>query len=1395
MIDATTGGGAFGLPGLTIPEQERAALRRFLDEHDLLYVLHEATIEAERATGLERKLRLLAQALTRVGFARVAVAVRDAQLEPTLIVSAGLTPEEERDLRLWPAPGERWRRRLALLERFRIGDSYYLDARDPWVAKEFRDNLPSRMPAAADGAWTPGDALLTLLRGATGHPVGTIVLDDPYEARRPSAERVRAVELFAQRVAQVIDQAQRVELAQRRAERLQRLHEVGSLLARSLDEREILLELARQVGRVLPADGVVIAHPELDDGTVRTSLRLVRGVERTRPPQRLGHGVIAEAARAGRPVRVDDYDAERFALAAADDVVGDGGPAGSVLAAPMMIGIRLVGVLAIYAGDRGAYAPEDEEVLLTMGAQAATALTNARLYADSKRERRQSEALADVARAAGESLRLDDVVRLALRHAMSLIRPAGALVAMREGESLTVIAGAGAADSLAGLGLPVAGTLAGRALRGGSPVVANDVVREPDDFLPDGVAGDPQKALVVPITTADGAIGVIAVLDRDEDFGTSCTRILVRLADHLAVAIAKNQLFEGLAEATREWAVAFDSIVSGMVVLDAGGRITRCNARALQLTGIGSPAALLGRSFHDGVLGEGAPCGQCVHERTLAHGTVGRGTHRLPALGKVFELVASPHPSGGAVVTFDDVTEHLLLEERHRRVVETTNDAIVITDPQRRIAFANPAARALFGRPSLEGVPVRELVEPTQLAEVTDRQTRAFGGEGQRYESVIVRADGERRIVAISTAPLRDVEQITGVVASIRDITDERRARDAAAHTEARYRNLFETAPDAIYTLDSRGAFTSVNQMTCEITGLSRDALLGRSSEQLLDPDELAGIREHFTAALAGELRRYECHFLRRGERRLASVTNTPIRRGQTVVGVLGVARDITDERLRAEALARSEARYSRLVESASDAIFTLDLEGRFTSLNRALEHAIGRPREMMIGVPFLAVVDERDHDATWAVFQQTTAGERKRVEFRFVGGAGDLRTGSIISSPIVEDGVVIGTLGIVRDVTEEKQLTEQLLQQEKLAAVGQLVSGVAHELNNPLAGVMAFSQILLASKSLTSDQQRAATTIHGEAKRAAKIVANLLTFARKHQPERRVTDLNRILLETLDLRKYSLRVQQIELEVDLAPVLPETWADPFQLQQVFLNLITNAEHALSAHAGTRRLRIRTEQEDDRLLLTVSDTGPGIAKGHIDRIFNPFFTTKPVGKGTGLGLSISDGIIREHGGRIRVDSTPGVGATFVIELPITVPPPPPAAEPRPPVPAADAGASRRVLVVDDEQSVRTAICQYLDSIGHHAEGAASGVEALHRIEQATFDAVFLDLRMPEMSGDEVFAALQRRAPELAARTVFITGDTQNEQARAFIRATGRPCISKPFALDDLAHALHAGGGN
>lgn len=608
------------------------------------------------------------------------------------------------------------------------------------------------------------------------------------------------------------------------------------------------------------------------------------------------------------------------------------------------------------------------------------------------------------------------------------------------------------------------------------------------------------------------------------------------------------------------------------------------------------------------------------------------------------------------------------LSERCLRVIETTSDALVITDHDRRIAFANPAAHELFGFPDTQviGMRVADIVPVEARADVAEHEAAALGGVPQQYETVVLRADGECRAVSVSTAPLREgnEREITGVVASLRDITNERRASDAVA---------------------------------------------------------------------------------------------------------------------------RSEARYQRLVEIAPDPIFTVDMDGRFTSVNRAFEEAVGRSRTELVGTSFTDMLDGAQIRIARELFGETAAGRRAQAEFRYRDTQGELCTGSVTATPVVEDGEIRGCLGIIRDVTGERRLAEQLLQREKLAAVGQLVSGVAHELNNPLAGVLAFAQLLEGSPGSAEEQREAVRAIHKEAKRAAKIVSNLLLFARQRDPERTRTDLNAVMTDALELRRYVLRTQQVEVVTELAPALPAVWADPFQLQQVVLNLITNAEYALKGVDHAKRITLRTWFVNNRVCASVADNGTGIESEVIDRVFNPFFTTKEVGEGTGLGLSISHGIIRQHGGHIVVESVPGGGATFTIDLPLS-----PLATSKPesgPAGARRGNGSSTFLIVDDEPSIRRALVRYLSREGHSVDTAASGEEALSRMASRRYDAILLDLRMPDIAGHEVFERLREEDPEHAARVVFATGDSEGDNARDFLRDAERPFVSKPFALPSVVRLL------
>ena len=375
----------------------------------------------------------------------------------------------------------------------------------------------------------------------------------------------------------------------------------------------------------------------------------------------------------------------------------------------------------------------------------------------------------------------------------------------------------------------------------------------------------------------------------------------------------------------------------------------------------------------------------------------------------------------------------------------------------------------------------------------------------------------------------------------------------------------------------------------------------------------------------------------------------------------------------------------------------------------------------------------------------------------------------------------------IFDEITEWKRRQFQVMEASRLVSVGEMAAGIAHEINNPLAAVMGFSQLVLR-REVDEMVRKDLNKILAEAKRASKIIANLQSFARRYKPRKEYISVADIVQKILDFRSYELQVNNIEIITRFDPQTPYILGDEHQLEQVFLNIVTNAEQFMASANGEGTLTVTIESADEKVLITFSDDGPGILKDDLPKIFDPFFTTKEVGSGTGLGLSICYGMVHEHDGTITVESTYGEGATITIELPLPDLPAPSPANIESPI-ATLPMEKMRILVVDDEPLIAECLSRALGDEGHLVELAKTGSELIENRNLTRYDIIILDVKMPGLDGIELFERIKQLPDDVSSRVLFITGDTSNPATREFIASTGNPMLAKPFTLDGLVSSV------
>ena len=470
------------------------------------------------------------------------------------------------------------------------------------------------------------------------------------------------------------------------------------------------------------------------------------------------------------------------------------------------------------------------------------------------------------------------------------------------------------------------------------------------------------------------------------------------------------------------------------------------------------------------------------------------------------------------------------------------------------------------------------------------------------------------------------------------------------------------------------------------------------------------------------------------------------------------------------------------LADSIREAGAAIDYRKRLVHWNSAFERKFGKPTA---GDP---LHDYFDPPALRAMLKSALDSRAVKEAELVSGGEGpESSVYRLTAVPLHDNLDTARLLLVIDDVSEQADQQSRMVANSRLVSVGEMAAGVAHELNNPLTAVLGFSQLALRQ---TKDPvlRKDLESIASEAERAGQIVDNLLGFARIHGGRSDYFDPAASLQKILDLREYECRVNNIEVVTYFDPDTPKTRADGHRMEQVFLNLLGNSIQAIADGPGRGTITVGLVAIEGFIRISFTDDGPGIPADVLPHIFEPFYTTKPVGKGTGLGLSICQEIVHDHGGEIRVESHARRGTTFIVEIPV-VPIEEPEAESATDAEEAQSYTMLKVLAVDDEKVITDLLARALSGMGHEVDVANDGAEALRMINMSDYDAILLDVKMPGLGGPEVLRCIEGLRPEIARRVLFITGDTVSPNTESFFLSTNTGVLHKPFSLEELRKRL------
>lgn len=729
-------------------------------------------------------------------------------------------------------------------------------------------------------------------------------------------------------------------------------------------------------------------------------------------------------------------------------------------------------------------------------------------------------------------------------------------------------------------------------------------------------------------------------------------------------------------------------------------------------------------------------------------------------------------------------------QQNYRELIDNLDQAVFTVSMNGEIRVANRRLAELLGAdfPKLIGRSLAEFID-LPAASVTQRVFKSLYEKGawQGMVPLTLKREKQTRTFSCWMQPTIENGEISAITGWARDVTHEH-------ESELRFTELFESLREGIFFTTPSGEIIDANPALVRMLGYENKSELQHRNfrEVYANPSErdslIKDLEQH------GSAQDRELILRRKDGSKLHCLGSGFAVRDAAgrVVRLQGTLVDVTDRVEIQRRLHQEQEFVRRLVANFPDVIAVLDRNGHYTYISQRVQEIVGRRPQDYVGEQLGARAHPDDQPLLADAMRKLLSGEKSQaqIEFRTSARDGGWRTLRASAGPLFDDsGEISGIVASARDVTEAKRIEEQLAQREKFASMGQMLAGAAHELNNPLTAILGVGD-LLRERATEDAPRRHAEIVLQQARRAAEIVQNLLALSRPMSQGRAEIRVSELIHQVLQLQNEGLRAKKIEVKLAIPDALPPVDGDRKLLIQAFLNIVTNAEQAISSIRDHGTLAISLSSEGQQLRVSFSDDGPGISPENNQKIFDPFFTTKRPGGGSGLGLTIALAVVKEHGGAIEVNSNQN-GTTFHVLLPIAIDDSAAARHGgrKEAYAGTEALRGRSVLVVDDEESIREIVQEGLSARGVKVDCAANSDEALAHLTARPYEFIVCDFNLPGVSGRELFERLRSGPDDSSSRFVFMTGDLVEPDMIAAFREKGAQILQKPFHVAALASLL------